>query len=230
MTRPQAPAAHWRLAGGLALAHVVLMLAGLMLQRTPALREGVSGITRSYAEGDLGSILTGGFIELLGFLCLPPVLVFLAMSVGRRTETGRWAATAAAGFGLAYVAVTVAAGLPPGAAALWGVQHGLDAATALVVNDIRNFGYFLSLPLLGGHALGLAVAALSDRRWTHWAGGGGILTGLLLLAAPPAAAAGLQDYPTLVWLAWWVGLAVLMLRHRPDRSEPVATQRLVRQA
>ena len=230
MTANPIPVGHWRLAGGLALAHVVLMLAGLMLQQTPALREGVSGIDRSYAEGDLGRILTGGFIELLGFLCLPPVLVFLAFAVGRRTATGRWATAAAAGFGLCYVAVTVAAGLPPGAAALWGVQHGLDPATALVVNDIRNFAYFLSLPLLGGHALGLAVAAVADRRWTRWVGGGGVVTGVLLLAAPVGAVVGLQDYPTLVWLVWWVGVAVMLLRHHSEQARPVASDGLVRQA
>lgn len=219
----------WRIAAGFALAHVVLMLLGLMMQGTPALDEGVEGIEKSYVQGDLSTILTGGYIEVLGFLCLVPPLVFLAGAVGRRTEAGRWAALTAVGFGIGYVAITLSSGFAPGAAALWGAQNGLDAEPALVVNDIRNFAYFISLALLGGHAIGLGVAAMSDGFSPRWVGWGGVAVGTLLLVAVPGAALGLQDYATLIWLVWWIGVAVVMFRHSPATEETIPDDAPLRQ-
>jgi hypothetical protein len=202
----------WRVAGALALAHVVLMLVGVITMGTPTIHEGQEGIEHSYVEGSLGRIFTGGFIELLAFVLMVPVLVFLGRAFGRRTEGGAWASQSAAAAGLGYVAVVVAAGFSAGAAAAWGAADGLDLQTVLTINNIRNFGYFLSLALLGAHAIGLGIAALGDRVMTRWAGWGGIATGVCLVAAVPAASIGVQDYATVVWLVWWVGLAVLMLR------------------
>lgn len=220
----------WRIAGALALTHVVLMLVGVMIQSTPSLDEGRAGIEQYYADRDPAPILTGGTIEVLGFVCLVPVLVFLGRAVGRRTEAGRWAAQTAVAAGVAYVAVTVGSGFAPGAASLWGTHHGLDLDTALALNNVRNFAYFLSLALLGAHAIGFALAALDDRWSPRWAGWGGLGTGLVLLAAVPGAALGLQDYATLVWLVWWVGLAVLMLRYRAAAEETAPEPVAVRHA
>jgi hypothetical protein len=224
------PTAHWRLASGFAIAHVVLMLAGLMLQGTPALREGREGIQRSYVEGELARIMAGGYLEVIGFLCLIPVVVFLGYAVGRRSDAAGWAAMSAAALGIGYVAVTVSSGFPPGAAALWGAQHGLDIDTALALNNVRNFAYFLSLALLGGHAIGLGVASIWDGFSTRWVGWGGVLTGTVLLAAVPAAGLGLQDYATLVWLVWWIGLAVMMLRRPANEPNRIPEMPTVRQA
>ena len=88
--------------------------------------------------------------------------------LGRGSELGRWAAQTGVLCGAAYVAVTFAVGFPAGAAAMYGVQHGLDLETAFAVNNLRIFAYFLSLLLLGGSTLGFAVAALAEgvhRRW-----------------------------------------------------------------
>lgn len=206
----------WRFAGWLALTHVVLILVGIGLQNGPRFDEGVEGIRRGYAEGNLARIMTGGIIEGFGFVLLVPVLVFLARVVGRRTEAGRWAAQSGLVAGAGYVVVTMAVGFPAGAAALYGAQHGLDLDAAFAVNNVRIFGYFLSLALLGAHALGLAIAALQDGLMRRWLGVGGLITGTLLFSSVPAAAIGQQDWGTLVWLIWWVGVAVCLLRHRPS--------------
>ena len=206
----------WRLAGALGLAHVVLMLVGVITSGTPTVHEGQEGIEHSYVEGSLTRIFTGGYVETLAFVLLVPVLVFLGRAFGR-SESTAWASRSAAAAGLTYVAVVVAAGFSAGAAAAWGAANGLDLQTALAVNNIRNFGYFLSLAFLGAHAVGLGIAALGDGLMRRWVGWGGVVTGTLLILAVPAASVGIQDYATIVWLVWWVGVAVLLLR----RSAPV---------
>ena len=79
----------WQIAGGLALAHVVLIMAGIALQSGPLFQDGAAGIQRGYVEGDLARTFTGGLIECVGFLLLIPVLVFLSRVLGRSSETGR---------------------------------------------------------------------------------------------------------------------------------------------
>lgn len=213
-TETPIPSHLWKAAGGLALGHVGLMLTGVILMGTPTVHEGQAGVEHSYVEGNLTQIFTGGYVEMIAFVLIIPVFVFLARAIGRRTEVGRWATQTAAAAGLGYVAVVVAGGFAAGAAAAYGAQQGLDLQTVLTVNNIRNFAYFLSLALLGAHAIGLGIAALSDRTMTRWVGWGGIGTGIVLVTAVPAASVGLQDYATLVWVVWWIGVAVCLLRHR----------------
>ena len=211
----------WRGAGALALLHVLLMLVGVLTSGTPTIHEGQQGIEHSYVEGSLSRIFTGGYIETIAFVVLVPVLVFLSRTFGRRTEAGGWASQSAAAAGLGYVAVVISGGFAAGAAAAWGAHHGLDLEQVLAINNIRNFAYFLSLALLGAHAIALALAARSDRLMPRWVGWGGLVTGFVLLTAAPLASIGLQDYATVVWLVWWVGLAALMLR-QAGGVEPAA--------
>ncbi len=206
----------WRIAGAIALAHALLMLVGVLTSGTPTIYEGQEGIEHSYVEGSLVRIFTGGYIETLAFVLLVPVLVFLAHAFGRGTVAGGWASHSAALAGVVYVAVVIAGGFAAGAAASWGAHHGLSLEQSLAINNIRNFAYYLSLAFLGAHAIGLGVAARADGLMPRWVGWGGPGVGVVLLLAVPAAAVGLADGATLVWIVWWAGLAVLMLRHRPD--------------
>lgn len=162
----------WRLAGALALAHVVVSFGVIPLQNAPLFQEGPAGITRTYGAGHLERSVAGGILGAFGFVLLLPVLVFLARAVGRRTEAGRWAAQTGLLAGVAYVAVILAAGYPAGGAALYGTQHGLDVDTAFALNNLRVFAYFLSLFLLGLHALGVAIAARQDGWLPRWGGAG----------------------------------------------------------
>jgi hypothetical protein len=40
---------------------------------------------------------------------------------------------------------------------------------------------------------------------------------VVLLASTPLAGIGQQDWGTLVWMVWFVGVAVLMIRHREEQ-------------
>jgi len=214
--------------GALALTHVVLVVAGVLIQGTPNLREGEAGIQASYVGGDKTRIFTGGYLEVIAFMCLIPAVIFLGRAVGTRSEAARWAAQTGAAFGVAYVALTVGTGFAPGAAALWGAQNGLDPTTALVVNNVRNFAYYLGLAVLGAHALCVGAAALADRWSPRAVGWGGVLVGVLLLVSVPFAGYDAVDPASVVWLVWWCALSVQLLRHRPKADEDLAAAMAVR--
>jgi hypothetical protein len=205
----------WRVAAAFAVAHVALIISGISMQDTPRMAEGAEAVTRSYGQGDMTQTMAGGLVEAFGFLLLIPAVVFLARAVGRRTETARWAAETALLAGVGYVVLTLAVGLAPGAAALYGIRNGLDVDTATALNNVRNVGYFLSLLLLGVHALGVAIAARIDKVMGRWGGWGGLIAAVALFASAPLAAVDQQDWGTLVWLVWWLGVALAMARHRP---------------
>ena len=114
------------------------------------------------------------------------------------------------------MAVTFAVGFPAGAAAMYGAQHGLDLETALAINNLRNFAYFLSLLLLGGSTLGFSVAALAEPRPPPLVGRVRDRHRGRAVASTPLAAVNLHDWGTLIWMVWFVGVGVLMLRHRDD--------------
>jgi len=215
---PELPRRLWRLAGAFALAHVVVSFGAIALQRAPLFQEGTAGIQRAYVEGNLALSVAGGLLGAFGFLLLIPALVFLARAFGTRTEAGRWAAQTALMSGMGYVIAALAVGFPAGAAAMYGAQDGLDVEVAFALNNLRVFAYFLSLFLLGAHAIALAVAALQDGTRTRWIGWGGLVTGVLLIASVPLAPADQQDLGTVVWLVWWIGVALSLLRHQPTTA------------
>lgn len=215
------PAPHWRVAGVCALLFVVCFVLTVVITGQPTVYEGQEGIEHSLVEGDLTRVMFGGYVVLLGYLSLLPAMVFLARAVGRRTDAGRWAAQTAAAAGVVHVAIIVGSGFAPGAAALWGSQHGLDLETVLAVNNIRNFAYFVVMPIMGLYTIGVGLSALGDRVLTRWVGWGGVAVGAALVLAIPAAAVGIQ-YGMPLWLLWWVGVGVSLLRHDPvgDTSRP----------
>jgi len=218
---PTIPRRLWQIAGGLAIVHVVLIFLGIYLQQGPLFADGVQGIEDDYVGGNLSRTFTGGILESYAFLMLLAVFTFLAGALGRTTEAGRWAARTGLACGLAYVAVTFAVGFPAGGVSMYGAQHGLDLETAFGFNNLRIFAYFLSLMLLGAATACFAAAALADRVHTTWFGLFGLITGGLLMVSTPLAAIGQQDWGTLVWAVWFVGVGVLMLRHREPVGESV---------
>ena len=215
----QSTAAMSKPAGALGLVHVVLLIAGLAISGGGALIEdGSAGIEAAYVDGNLTTIFGGWFVESVGFVLLVPVAVFLGRTLGHSTPVGRWAARSGTVLAGVYVGITLAVGFPAGAAAAYGVQNGLDVDAAAALNSMRVFAYLLSLLCLGAYVVCIAVSALADGFSPRFIGGLGLVTGACLVAAGPLAALALQDIPTLLYIVWWVGLCVILLRGRPVRE------------
>lgn len=218
MTEPApTPRTMWRIAGALALAHVVLFLLAVAVSGPPTIHPGQEGIEHSWHEGPVAQVMASGYLNVLGFLALLPAFVFLGSVVGRRTAAGHWAAQTATLAGLGFVLVVVGTGFAAGGAALWSRETGLDLETTLALNNIQNFAYLLGLPLLGVFALATGYAAVTERVLTRWVGWGGIGVGIALLLALPAAGVGLT-YGMPLWLLWWLGVGISLLRHDPGSA------------
>jgi len=54
---------------------------------------------------------------------------------------------------------------------MYGAQHGLEVEAAFALNNLRTFGYFLSLMLLAGSTLGIALSASAEGVHPRWFGG-----------------------------------------------------------
>jgi hypothetical protein len=206
----------WRWAGGLALAHVLVILAAFS-QEGVTLQHGSSAakVQHDLADVSLTRLYAAGYVEALAFLVLVPAIVLLARLLGRRTELGGVAAQTFLGLGIAFVGSTLAIGFAPEAAAAYAAHHGADPGAIAMVNDLRNFGYVLQVAMLAGMTLALGIAALSDRVHTRWIGWGGVVLGSVGLVVTPFN----HNAVSFVWMIWWVGLAVLLLRGAPvDRD------------
>lgn len=84
LERGPAPVTLWRVAGALALVHVVLFLAAAAITGQPTVHEGQDVIEHSFSMGGLGRLMAAGYLLVFGFLCLVPFAVFLARQVGAR--------------------------------------------------------------------------------------------------------------------------------------------------
>ncbi len=198
----------WRLAGGFAIAHVVLLFAGLSQEILVEGGVSLPKLQEVYGSANLTRVFTGGYVEAMSFLLLTAAVVIIARVFGRRTEAGQVAAQTFLALGVVFIASTLAVGFAPGAAAMYGSQHGADIHAVAMVNDIRNYGYVLQVAIQGGMALALGIAALAEKLFVKWVGWAGAVLGAACVVAVPLA----NNVFGLVWLIWWVGLGVLLLR------------------
>lgn len=213
-----APVRLWRIAGALAIAHVVLMFAGA--PSTPRLGATRSDLTAFFVTGSMTGSYVGGFVEYLGFLVFLVGALLLARLLRGRTEIAGWFASCVGGAGIVYAAVTIAAGFSAGAAALYDGHHGAALSTVTTVNDVRNFAYFLSMGVLGLFTLAVAAAVQSTKALPRWLAWAGYPVGVALIGAVPAGRLGWVDFAFLAWVVWFVALAVLALRGPRPASLP----------
>jgi hypothetical protein len=198
----------WRVGGGLALAHVVMLFAAITQEVLVSHGTSLASLRDAYGGANLTRVFTAGYIEAISFVVLTAAIVVIARTFRRGPESARLSADTFLALGVVFVAATLAVGFAPGAAALYGAQHGADIHTVAVVNDIRNYGYQLEVMIQGAMAVALGLAAVQARLLRRWVGWGGIVIGLAVMVGTPFANNGLG----LIWYLWWVGVAVLLLK------------------
>ena len=97
-------------------------------------------------------------------------------------------------------------------------------AMLIVTGYPIGYAFYLSLLLLGAHAIGTGIAALLDGTMRRWVGWGGICVGILQFAG--VAVQGMADgvvYAPLLWTVWFFGLAICLIRRRATKKAiPVA--------
>jgi hypothetical protein len=204
----------WRVAGGLAIAHVVLVFAGFSQEVAVTHGTSLTTLQDKYGSANLARVFAGGYVESMSFLVLVPALVLLARLFGRRTEVGRVAAQSFFGIGIAYVAATLAVGFAPGAAAIYAAHHHVSIGTIAMVNDIRNYSFVLQVAMTSAMMLALGVAALADKAFVKWVGWCGVVLGALGIVATPL----VTNAVSMVWIVWILGVGVLALRGGPSEA------------
>jgi hypothetical protein len=203
-----------RVAGALGLAQVVVMFAAMTQEVMVDHSTPLASLQHDYGTADITRVFGGGYVEATSFLLLAPAIVIIARLFGRGTESTRAAAQTFLALGIAWIASTLAIGFAPGAAAIYGLQHGADLHSAAMVNDLRNYSYYLQVTIQGGMAIALGVAAVLGRMRSRSVGWGGVVVGTVVVIATPFAHNALG----MLWLLWWVYLCVVLVSGRLQRS------------
>jgi hypothetical protein len=204
----------WKVGGALGLTHVVLMFAAITQEVMVSHGTSPATLQDKYGGANLTRVFTAGYVEAVSFVVLAAAIVVVARIFRRGSEGAEVAADAFLALGVAFVAATLAVGFAPGAAAMYGAQHGADIHAVAMVNDIRNFGYQLQVMIQGGMAIALGLAAVLGRLMNRWVGWGGLVIGVATLVGTPFANNGLG----LLWYIWWVGVSVLLLTGGSKRA------------
>jgi hypothetical protein len=197
-----------RIAGVLGLAQVVVMFAAITQEVLVEHSTPLATLQHDYGTADTTRVFGAGYVEAISFLLLMPAIVIIGRLFGRGSESVRAAAQSFVALGIAFVTSTLAIGFAPGAAAIYGLQHGADIHAVAMVNDLRNYSYFLQVAIQGGMAVALGIAAILSGMWSRLVGWGGVVVGTAIVVGTPFAHNGLG----MLWLLWWVCLCVLLVR------------------
>lgn len=199
-----------RLAAVGALVYVAAFVVSVLLAGPPLVHPGQAGVEHSLSGRGMTLALASMSVLLIGLLALVITMTLLAQTLGRAGAMAALAAQSAWAGGLAVVSI-LAVAFGAGAAALWSQDHGGDLAMVLAINNVRNFAYFAVMPFMGLAALGFGAAAVASRILTRWVGWGGMVIGVLAMFGIPAAAVGIS-YVMPLWLLWWLGVGITLLR------------------
>jgi hypothetical protein len=223
MTSPDVSVARrlWFAAGGLALAHVILMLAGFAGTPVSRLADSPAEALGTYRSSSATAAGIGGAVSALGFLAFLLAVPLFARLLGEDSELGRWLAAVIRSSGALYVGLTLALPFAASASARYDARHGLPADTVLAISNLHWFGAMLATVLLGVFSLAVAAAVWRTGRLPRWVAGAGVVAGVCCLAPAAMPPEGVLDDVTLAWMVWFVLLAVTALRAGRVRGRPL---------
>lgn len=210
----------WRTAGVLCIAYPVLLLAGYSQQRSPAFGAVPSDIVSTYAGVTEGRMYLGGYIATIAWLVLIAAVTLLARLLRGTGETSGWLAGLIQAAGVTSAAVTLGGAFAATGGAYYAARHGYAPDTVAGIHYVGKFADFVNMAALGVCALAVGGAGLAGRALPRWAAWLSVAVGVLGVAAGSGGA--LLGLATLVWLAWFVLLAVVLMRGpaRVPRAAP----------
>jgi hypothetical protein len=204
----------WRIVGSLAIAHVVLMLAGFTLQRVSRLGDAAGSALATYRGSSVSAAGIGSAVSLAGFVALLFAAPLLAQLLRGDTAASRWLSRVIASTASVYVGITLAVGFAASGAARYGAHHGLPESTVDALNTLHWFGVFVATAILGVFILTVAARLWVSGQLPRWIAVLGFVAGICCLAAAVNPPENIVDNTTLVWMAWFVALGVAALRGR----------------
>jgi hypothetical protein len=203
----------WRAAGWLALAHIATMLGGFAVEKVAPLGAKPSAVASAYVTWPTGKALVGSYVAGTGFLLFLLVATLLGRLLRGEGDTSAWLSSVVAASGCVYVAITLATAFALSSAALYAGHHGATLATVSALGDAHWFAVFFATAVLGLFTLTVAAAVYATGALPRWVSYGGFAAGVAcLVGAIPGAREAFVDDATLVWMVWYVGLAVAALR------------------
>ena len=215
----------WRTFGGLAIAYIVLTFAAISVEgMTSELGSDPSEITTNMMQGSMSARFGGGYVEALSVIVFLLAALLLARLLRGTTEWTGWLASAISATAVINAGTSLIVGFPAGAAAIYDGHHGAPVEMVAIMNDLRNFAFFLSVAVLGVFTASVGAAILATRELPRWAGWAGLAVGLLCVVSVAAAGGGAHNIANLVQMVWWVALAVLAFRRRQTAPLPAASR------
>jgi hypothetical protein len=213
----------WRVAGGLCLAHVILLLAGYSQMRVPVFGASPADIVTAYAGVAPARMYLGGYVGILAWLVLLAGVTLLARLLRGATDANGWLTGLVATAGATAVAVTAVAFVSTGAA-FDATTHGYAPDIVAGLTMVSKFADLVAMSALGVCAVGVGGAALASRALPRWIAVVSLVVGAFGIAA--GAHESLLDVGNLLWLAYLVVVSVVLLRgpvRRPGASGAPAT-------
>ena len=202
----------WFVAGGLLIGYIVLTFVGVTFQSSLMLGDSPSKASAALITSSMAKSFGGGYVEFLAQLAFLAGALLLARLVRGEGPAADWLSSLMAGAIVAAVAVTIATGFAAGAAAVYDGHHGASLSTVTTVNDVRNFGFFLTGGLIGVFALAAGASVLISGALARWVAYSSVAIGMLSIAAVPASRTGITNLTTMLGFVWIVAVGVASLR------------------
>ena len=202
----------WRTAGALAVAHVVLMLAGFALQRVAPLDSSPGAVVSTLRAQALGRTYAGSAVALVAFLVLLADVALLARLMRGRDETTRWLASLTTASATVYVAVTFATAFAGATAALYATHQGADASVVAALSSLHWFAVSVATGALGLLTALIGALAWRTRALPRWLAVGAFLVAAVSFAGSVPGTGTLVDDVTLIWIVWFVATGIAAIR------------------
>ena len=216
----------WRVAGGLAIAHVVIAFTGAALEKSPEIGATASTREAAFAHSSISTVLAGGYLDYLGELAFLAAALLIAQLLRGRDVLPRWLSSCIGATAVASTVIVIGVASPAGAAAVYDGHQGIGLDVLTVVNDVRNFAFFLYVGVLGAFALAVAGAIRVSGLLPRWLSYTGFAVGTLCLISPALQSVwSAVNSAILLWFVWLVALSAVALRGQ--RAAVVPTDDIV---